>query len=273
MKKVNLLHATLYGMLCAFLAIISMFYLPTSFGLTLTFFATISATLCVTELGLPIRSYLLWAVVLHFGYLLIIVMPGINVVSHKTAVLFGAIVSLFVLFSGLMISVVKAKKFKNNTTIICIFILGISLFMTSCNQTQSKQFCSELSQGCEISKDFVMIKVIQNNGSALDVYGRPLQQQKWYMYATQPGTIIDFEWNDNAKCVTPQDLDVLVSGKEPISILYKCKKLKVDTITNFPVYSYNPNHTSAVSQVITKVALLQTRSTHKNERGRSIWFQ
>ena len=138
-----------------------------------------------------------------------------------------------------------------------VLIFGLVL-LTACNSELPKQFCSELSQDCEISKDFVMIKVIQNNDSALDVYGRPLQQQKWYMYATQPGTIIDFEWNDNARCVTPQDLDVLVSGKEPTSILYKCKTLKVDTITNFPVYIYNTKQTSKVSQVITKIALLQT---------------
>jgi hypothetical protein len=139
-----------------------------------------------------------------------------------------------------------------------LFLTCGILTLASCNQTQPKQFCSELSKDCELSKNFVMLKVIQNNGSALDVYGRPLEQKKWYMYATQPGTIIDFEWNDNAKCVTPRDLDVLVSGEVPSSILYKCKKIKIDTITNFSVYVNNPKQVSSAAQVITKVALLQT---------------
>lgn len=276
MKKSNLLHATLYGMLCAFLAVLSMFYLPTSFGLILTFFATISATLCVTELGVPIRSYLLWAVALHFAYLfLIIAMSEINVVSYKIAVLFGAITSLFVLFSGLTIAVVKAKKFKNNNAMICIFVFGISFIIASCNQKQPKQFCSELSQECELQKDFVMIKILQNNGNGVDAYGTPLLANEWYLHSTKSGAVLPLEWNGmESSNVTPPELEKVLSGEKSYSTLYKIKKYKVDTLENFGLRQRGGG--GGIAQVITKAVLLETDGyfeVFNNGRGKYVGFR
>lgn len=138
--------------------------------------------------------------------------------------------------------------------VIKLVLLTIVL-MAACNKKTTKQFCTEVSPNCERSKDFVMFKVIENKDFALDVYGRPLQEQKWYLYSTQSRGIIDFEWSDNALSVTPSDLDKLISGGTPSSVLFKCKKFKVSEMGYFDVYFYNVH---GDKKKVTKIILFQS---------------
>lgn len=275
MKKSNLLKATLFGMLSAFLAIISMFYLQSSIGLTITFFATVSAIICVTELGLPFKPYLLVIFIVHLGILtsFIYLFESGKSSDDKLIVIISGGIALFALFSGLTVAVVKARV--NNTRMFSIFVLGISLFFASCNQTPPKQFCSELSQDCELSKDFVMIKIIANNGNGIDAYGTALHTGEWYLHSTKSGAVLPFEWNGmESSNVTPPELEKVLAGENPVSILSRIKKFKVDTLTNFGVR--HEGGIEGYTQIITKVILLETDGyfdVFNDGKGRRVTFR
>lgn len=275
MKKSNLLKATLFGMLSAFLAIISMFFLWSSIGLVLTLFATISALIAIAELGVEIGMLSFMVILVQTGFTLTNLMPDAPVINYKQGVLVSGVISMMTLFYGLTVAVVKAKKMKSTNALICIFILGISFALGSCNQTPPKQFCSELSQDCELSKDFVMIKIIANNGNGIDAYGTVLHTGEWYLHSTKSGAVLPFEWNGmESSNVTPPELEKVLAGENPVSILSRIKKFKVDTLTNFGVR--HEGGIEGYTQIITKVILLETDGyfdVFNDGKGRRVTFR
>lgn len=164
-------------------------------------------------------------------------------------------------------------KMKSGNALICIFVLGIFFALASCNQTPPKQFCSELSQECELSKDFAMIKIIANNSNQIDAYGTLLRLGEWYLHSTKSGAILPFEWNGmESSNVTPAELEKVLAGENLVSILSQIKKYKVDTIPNFAPM----NNGRAVTQVITEIILLETDGyfdVFNDGKGRRVTFR
>ncbi len=275
MKKVNLIKVTLFGMLSAFLAVISMFFLWSSIGLVLTLFATISAIIATIELGVEIRMLSLLVVMVQVGFTMTNLMTTEPEINYRQGVLVSGSIAIITLFYGLIVAVIKAKKFKNNNAIICIFIFGISLFLASCSQTPSKQFCSELSQECELQKDFVVIKILQNNGNGVDAYGTPLHLDEWYLHSTKSGAVLPLEWNGmESSCVTPPELEKVLAGEKSYSVMEKIKQFKVDTLENFGLRQKGGG--GGISQVITKAILLETDGyfdVFNNGKGKYVTFR
>ncbi len=154
-----------------------------------------------------------------------------------------------------------------------IILFGILFFFASCQDIKLKQFCSELSQECELQKDFAIIKILQNNENGFDAYGTSLHLDEWYLHSTKSGAILPFEWDGmNPASVTPPELQKLLAGEFPVSNLKRIKTFKTDTIVNFTIPSKT---TGATIQVITKVVLLETDGyfdVFYDGKGRKVTF-
>lgn len=156
-----------------------------------------------------------------------------------------------------------------------LFLVCGLLTLASCNQTQPKQFCSELSQECELQKDFVVIKILQNNGNGVDAYGTTLRPNEWYLHSTKSGAVLPLEWNGlESSCVTPPELEKVLAGEKSYSVMEKIKQYKVDTLQNFGLRQKGGG--GGISQVITKAILLETDGyfdVFNNGKGKYVTFR
>lgn len=82
-----------------------------------------------------------------------------------------------------------------------------TLFFNSCVKTR-KEYCTELSTQCEISKDYILFKIL-DAGEATDAYGKPLINNDWYAYVTKKGVFVPFYSNMN-NIINATELDNLI---------------------------------------------------------------
>jgi len=174
-----------------------------------------------------------------------------------------------------MVVSVTLLMYHHNKSCVSVILCLIGFYsLTSCNQTPPKQFCSELSQECELQKDFVMIKILRNNGNGVDAYGTPLLTNEWYLHSTKSGAVLPLEWNGmESSNVTPPELEKVLSGEKSYSTLYKIKKYKVDTLENFGLRQRGGG---GIAQVITKAILLETDGyfeVFNNGKGKYVGFR
>ncbi len=282
MKNVNLLKVLLFALLTGFLAVIPAFYFQhTSVGLVLPFFATVTAFCALGELRISTTA-LLYAFFAHLIFLIAVTCNQNIIINKEVATWVGSSYSILFLLIGLFYKVkqLKNKDYDKNQELVgvgrlVLLLIFASAFCASCNQTQSKQFCSELSQECELQKDFVVIKILQNNGNGVDAYGTPLRLDEWYLHSTKSGAVLPLEWNGmESSCVTPPELEKVLAGEKSYSVMEKIKQYKVDTLQNFGLRQKGGG--GGISQVITKAILLETDGyfdVFNNGKGKYVTFR
>lgn len=135
----------------------------------------------------------------------------------------------------------------------CVLVVCLFSFLTSCAKNYSgNKDCSEVSQDCELSKDFAVIKIL-NGGNAVDAYGALLENNRWYGYSTKSASLVKLRMG-NPREVTDNDLNTLLSGERSGYILTLVKQFKADTITHFPLRG----NSYLAAQLVDKVVLLET---------------
>lgn len=72
-----------------------------------------------------------------------------------------------------------------------ILLLSTILLFCSCQQFERKQLtCKKYDATCELDKDYQFVKILSiTDSSAVDGFGLPLSENRWYLRSTKAGTI------------------------------------------------------------------------------------
>jgi hypothetical protein len=86
---------------------------------------------------------------------------------------------------------------------------------------------------------------------------------------------LPFEWNGlESSNVTPPELEKVLAGENPVSVLSRIKEYKIDTLTNFGLRQRGGS--GGIAQVITKAILLETDGyfdVFNDGKGRRVTFR
>lgn len=97
--------------------------------------------------------------------------------------------------------------------------------LISCTKEDNKHYCTEISHHCELSKDYVVVKILECSNDDLNGFGVRLRQGFWYTFV--PKTQMLFPYRPANEIYSDANLDQSIkTSKLPFSDT----QIKFDTV-------------------------------------------